>query len=60
LVRYILIFKTNFIPEDSGTIELGFPEEETLPKRFFGQLFYGFGKSYEYKNINFIILWNEI
>jgi len=39
------IFKTNCIPEDSGTIELGFPKEETFPKGFFGQLIYGFIKS---------------
>jgi sterol desaturase/sphingolipid hydroxylase (fatty acid hydroxylase superfamily) len=36
------IFKTNYVPEDSGTIELGFPEEETFPKGFFGQLVSGF------------------
>jgi sterol desaturase/sphingolipid hydroxylase (fatty acid hydroxylase superfamily) len=39
------IFKTNYIPEKSGTIELGFPDEDVFPKRFFGQLIYGFGKS---------------
>ena len=39
------IFKTNYVPEDSGTIELGFPEDEKFPKTFFTQLFYGFGKS---------------
>lgn len=38
------IFKTNYIPEDSGTIELGFPDEDTFPKRFSGQLIYGFKK----------------
>lgn len=38
------LFKTNYIPEDSGTIELGFPDEETFPKGFFGQLFTGFKK----------------
>ncbi len=36
------IFKTNHIPEDSGTIEIGFPGEENLPKGFFGQLVHGF------------------
>ncbi|WP_347174946.1 sterol desaturase family protein [Polaribacter uvawellassae] len=36
------IFKTNYVPEDSGTIELGFSDEENFPKGFFGQLFYGF------------------
>ncbi len=38
------LFKTNYIPEDSGTIELGFPDEESFPKGFFGQLFTGFKK----------------
>ncbi len=38
------LFKTNYIPEDSGTIELGFPGDEELPKGFFGQVLYGFGK----------------
>ncbi len=42
------IFKTNYIPEDSGTIEIGFPGEEKIPKDFFGQLIYGFRKSKEY------------
>jgi sterol desaturase/sphingolipid hydroxylase (fatty acid hydroxylase superfamily) len=39
------IFKTNYIPEESGTIELGFPDEDDFPKSFLGQLIYGFGKS---------------
>ena len=39
------IFKTNYIPDDSGTIELGFPDEDVFPKGFFGQIIYGFGKS---------------
>ncbi len=38
------IFKTNYIPESSGKIELGFPGDETLPKGFWGQLIYGFKK----------------
>jgi sterol desaturase/sphingolipid hydroxylase (fatty acid hydroxylase superfamily) len=38
------IFKTSYVPEDSGTIELGFPDEKTFPKSFLGQLFYGFGR----------------
>lgn len=46
------IFKTNHIPENSGTIELGFPDEDVFPKGFFGQLFYGFGKSKNRGNIN--------
>lgn len=36
------IFKTNYVPEDSGTIELGFSDEENFPKGFFGQFIYGF------------------
>ncbi|WP_405207985.1 sterol desaturase family protein [Aquimarina sp. LLG6339-5] len=39
------IFKTNYIPENSGTIEIGFPGDEKVPKNFFGQLLYGFWKS---------------
>ncbi len=38
------IFKTNYVPEDSGTIELGFPGDEKFPKGFFGQLTYGYFK----------------
>ncbi|MCH7524958.1 MAG: sterol desaturase family protein [Bacteroidetes bacterium] len=39
------IFKTNYIPENSGTIELGFPDEDVFPKGFFGQLVSGFRNS---------------
>ncbi|MBQ0740901.1 sterol desaturase, partial [Aquimarina celericrescens] len=39
------IFKTNYIPEDSGTIEIGFPGDEQLPKHFRKQIIYGFGKT---------------
>jgi sterol desaturase/sphingolipid hydroxylase (fatty acid hydroxylase superfamily) len=38
------IFKTNYIPEDSGTIELGFPGDDTFPKDFIHQNTYGFKK----------------
>jgi sterol desaturase/sphingolipid hydroxylase (fatty acid hydroxylase superfamily) len=38
------IFKTNFIPEDSGKIELGFPGDENFPQDFLHQNSYGFGK----------------
>lgn len=38
------IFKTNYIPEDSGTIEIGFPGDEKIPKGFFRQIIYGFGR----------------
>ena len=38
------IFKTNYIPEDSGTIELGFPGDEKFPQDFLGQITYGFHK----------------
>ena len=38
------IFKTNYVPEDSGTIELGFPGDEKFPQSFTEQLTYGFGK----------------
>ena len=39
------IFGTNYIPEDSGTIELGFPGDDKFPQDFFHQNIYGFGKS---------------
>jgi sterol desaturase/sphingolipid hydroxylase (fatty acid hydroxylase superfamily) len=38
------IFKTNYIPEESGSITLGYKGDEIMPKSFFGQLFYGFNK----------------
>lgn len=38
------IFKTNYIPEDSGEIELGFPGDEKFPQGFLGQITYGFHK----------------
>lgn len=39
------IFRTNYIPEDSGEIPLGFDDLEAFPKDFVGQNLYGFGKS---------------
>lgn len=38
------IFKTNYIPEDSGTIEIGFEGDDIFPKGFVGQQIQGFGK----------------
>lgn len=38
------IFRTNYIPEDSGKIPLGFEDVERFPKSFWGQLIYGFSK----------------
>jgi sterol desaturase/sphingolipid hydroxylase (fatty acid hydroxylase superfamily) len=38
------IFKTNYIPEDSGTIPLGFPGDENFPKDFIHQNLHGFGE----------------
>jgi len=38
------LFQTNYVPEKSGTIELGFPDEEEFPKGFLGQLTSGFRK----------------
>ena len=38
------IFKTNYIPEDSGTIDLGFPGVDKFPKSFIDQNTYGFKK----------------
>nr|WP_299382622.1 sterol desaturase family protein [Allomuricauda sp.] len=39
------LFGTYYIPEDSGTIKLGYPGDERMPKGFWRQLIYGFGKS---------------
>jgi len=36
------IFKTNYIPENSGTIALGWEGDENFPKSFIGQLLVGF------------------
>ncbi|WP_420583245.1 sterol desaturase family protein [Reichenbachiella sp.] len=36
------LFKTNYIPEDSGTIELGFEGDDQFPQDFLGQNTYGF------------------
>ncbi len=41
------IFKTNYIPEESGTIEIGFEGDEKFPKGFVGQNLYGFKKGQE-------------
>ena len=38
------IFKTNYIPEESGTIEIGFEGDDKFPKDFIGQNLYGFKK----------------
>jgi len=38
------IFKTNYVPEQSGTIELGYSDDSKMPKSFFKQLLYGFKK----------------
>lgn len=38
------LFKTHHIPEDSGTIELGYPGDEQMPQGFWGQLGHGFLK----------------
>jgi len=43
------IFKTNHIAEDSGTIKLGFPGDDQMPKNFMGQLKHGF-KSANHKD----------
>ena len=39
------LFRTHYIPDDNGEIELGFSNEENFPKGFFSQLFTGFGKN---------------
>ena len=38
------LFKTNYIPEDSGNIELGYSGDTDMPKSFIKQVFYGFKK----------------
>ena len=38
------LFGTNYIPEDSGTIEIGFKGDDTFPKDFIRQNLYGFRK----------------
>lgn len=38
------LFRTNYIPEDSGNITLGFEGDDKFPKDFFGQNTYGFKK----------------
>ena len=39
------LFKTDYIPEDSGDLKLGFPGDEKLPKHFLGQFLHGFRKT---------------
>ncbi|MCK0191173.1 sterol desaturase family protein [Arenibacter sp. F20364] len=39
------IFKTDYIPEDSGKIELGFEGDEKIPNSFWKQITYGLRKS---------------
>ena len=38
------LFKTNYIPEDSGTIKIGFKGDDTFPTDFIGQNTYGLKK----------------
>ena len=38
------LFKTNYIPEASGKIALGYDDDYKMPKTFFKQLLYGFRK----------------
>ncbi|PNQ75197.1 sterol desaturase [Hanstruepera neustonica] len=38
------IFKTNYVPEDSGSIKLGYKGDENMPQNFWGQLTHGFFK----------------
>jgi len=39
------IFKTDYIPEDSGNVPLGFKGDEEIPKGFWKQITFGLGKS---------------
>lgn len=36
------LFNTNYIPEQDGSVSLGFPGDNKVPKSFLGQLFFGF------------------
>ena len=38
------IFKTNYIPEDSGNVEIGFKGDDKFPNNFIDQSLYGFKK----------------
>ena len=38
------IFKTNYIPEDSGKVEIGFKGDDKFPHDFIHQNLYGFKK----------------
>jgi sterol desaturase/sphingolipid hydroxylase (fatty acid hydroxylase superfamily) len=38
------LFKTSYVPEDSGTIEIGFPGDDKFPHDFIRQNLYGFKK----------------
>lgn len=40
------IFKTNYIPEESGKIKLGYSDDNKMPKSFLGQLVYGFSSKH--------------
>tara|TARA_R110002012_G_scaffold321944_1_gene552597 strand:+ start:45642 stop:46541 length:900 start_codon:yes stop_codon:yes gene_type:complete len=44
------LFKTNYIPEESGTIELGFEGDDAFPKDFLHQNIHGFVKSRKNNN----------
>ncbi|MFT4576478.1 MAG: hypothetical protein ACI9SI_001405, partial [Polaribacter sp.] len=35
---------TNYIPEDSGTVEIGFEGDDEFPSSFIDQSLYGFKK----------------
>ena len=39
------LFNTHHIPEDSGTITLGYPGDEQMPKGFLKQIIHGFTKT---------------
>lgn len=40
------IFKTNYVPENSGKIKLGYEDDYKMPKSFFDQLKYGFKREH--------------
>jgi sterol desaturase/sphingolipid hydroxylase (fatty acid hydroxylase superfamily) len=39
------LFRTNYVPEDSGNVVLGFKGDSSFPKNFLSQSYYGFFKT---------------
>jgi len=39
------LFKTSYVPQPNGELQLGFPGDEKIPTNFWGQIRYGFRKN---------------